>query len=267
MASQNNQDLVTLHRRVKSLEYNEITGGWDIVFIGPEESEVPGTLPHSPRIGMNYYLALQIIIVNYCINNNNEDNLWMPNNEINDILILDQGDGVTPDLVYKVTYENGITYKFRHPERELTEIEIVETLTLQGIDYYLNTSADADLITSYKMIENKHQDGIVISLFNTEGLAMLVNVMDNANQDVTPEQVTRAWRYILKAAFMLYGMYNTRIASMNYHSGRFSICSDLSIPAFEIDIQDGMKPQLVAFDDITYIVCDINDKLVLAVNE
>jgi hypothetical protein len=267
MASLNNQQVVTLHRRVKELTYNEEHGGWDIVFIDTEGNEQAGKLPHAPRIGMNYFLALQIIIANYCINNNDDDNLWMPTNEITDVIIQDKGDGITSDLVYKIVYENGINYKIRHPEKTLTDIEIVEQLTLQGIDYFINLSEDKDLVPSYKVIKDLGQNGKVISLFNTEHLTMNVTVMDNANMDVTGEQITRVWRYMLKAAFMLYGMYNTRISQMNYDSGRFSICSDLSIPAFEIDIQSGMKPQIVAFDDITYITCDEIGKLVLSVNE
>lgn len=271
MASQNNQHIVTLHRRVKALSYNETTGGWDIIFIDVEGNEQAGTLPHAPRIGMNYFLALQIIIANYCINNNDDDNLWMPTNEIADVIINSfKGENDGTDLVYKVVYANGISYKFtqKNPELPLTEIEIVEQLTLQGIDHFIDLATDDELVPTYKIIEERGQDGKVISLFNgTEHLGMQVVVMDNANQTVTKEQMSRVWRYLLKASFMLYGMYNTRIAQMNYASGRFSICSDLSIPAFEIDIQDGMKPQIVAFDDITYITCDDTGKLVLSVNE
>lgn len=267
MASLNNQQLITVHRQVKSLEYNADTRNWDIIFIGPEGKEIPGTMPVG-QVGMNYYLALQLIIVNYCLNNEDEANLWQPTIPLSDIQVTDLSKPDEPPLYqYDIEYENGVSYGWKSSEK-IDQIAIVENLIIHGITYYVDQTDYNDFVHRWVIIEHYDPtDGALISVFNNPLLKMEVIVHDNANMEITDDMVKRAYPYILKAAFMLYGMISTKIKVGNYNKGYFTNCNDLKIPGFSISLQPGMQPEAVVYDDLTYTLANENGDTIITVNE
>lgn len=265
MDSLNNQ-IVTIHRRVKEIEYNEETNNWDIVFIDVNGNEKPGTMS-AKYTGMNYYLALQIIFVNYCINNEPEANLWRPNVALVDIQVTTLSKSDEPALYqYYIEYENGIAYGWKDSEH-INPIEIVENLIIKGIMYYIDKTDYNNFIPKWVIIRNSPGVGAVISIFNNPSICMKATVTDNANMDITDESIKMVYPYIIKAALMLYGMVSTKLKIHGYFVGNFTNCQDLKIPSFSITEQAGMCPEAVVFDDLTYTVTNSNGDLILSVNE
>lgn len=267
MASLNKQQLVTLHRKVKEINYNSETNTWDIIFIDKNGTEVPGTLS-AETIGMNYYLALQIIIVNYCLNNDDEANLWKPTTTISDIHVETLSKEDESALYqYYIEYENGIAYSWKSVEK-VDPIEIVELLIINGITYFVDNIDPDDFIKKWVILDHYAEpNGALVSIFNNSTMHMKAMLRDNANLEITEDSIIKVYPYLLKAAFMLYGMVNTKFVIPEFSKGNFTNCDDLRIPSFEIEFHPGMKPELVLFDDLTYTLLNKSANVIAVVNE
>lgn len=254
-----------LHRHVTSLEFDEVTHGWNITFVDEHGNEHPGTLPYHPRIGMNFYLALQVIVANYCVNNNEEDNLWLPQVALTDMYIDNVSVGGQMHQDYTAIWENGFQYTFLLKDTNI--YEVVENLVVGGILYYLDTLSDSQLTPIYKEHQDCPATEPMIRIFSRDESFLDVTLMDNANGEVTQEQINRVWRYIIKAGAIAYGMFNTGIAVFEYDEASFTVSNDLSIPSFKFKRNRFVTPMLIRFDDLTYRLTDKEGKSIVVVNE
>lgn len=252
-----------LARHVAHIEYNEVTKGWDVVFVDRHSVARPGKVPHIPYAGTNVALALQIIIANYCVNNADESNLWTPSAPLEEV-IVQRTEFVELDAII-IRFQNGLEIVAQHLGNTVSFYDVIENLVVHGVDYY-NQHAGC----KFRDIEMEDLDAGVraIKMFENEGTDFDVTLLlqDHAYQSVTDEQIAKSVPHYLDAVMMLAGMFNSRIHVATTDNARF-VPSDFTKPTFEIPYHNWFKPAVVVHDDMSAMLCAADGKLLVAIND
>lgn len=252
-----------LARHVAHIEYNEVTKGWDVVFVDRHSVARPGKVPHIPYAGTNVALALQIIIANYCVNNADEANLWTPSAPLEEVVVQSTEIQGTEAII--IRFQNGLEFIAQNDGPSVSHYDVIENLVVHGVDYY-NKHAGC----KFRDIEMEDLDAGVraIKMFEgqDESFDVTLLLQDHAHQPVTDEQIAKSVPHYLDAVMMLAGMFNSRIHVSETNHARF-VPSNFTLPAFEIPWHGWFKPAAVVHEDMSAMLYTAQGKLLVSIND